>query len=155
MSQLIEGLTKNGPHLVCGLSGLALPFNLGQTGIDAGQRPTEGNTQAMGADDQGILRPILSIARGPDSSGQESVAALPEKDVLELREPSGAIQSFPFAGVYLASDAIHVEDLLRQQEAFRLESDIVDMVVPSGMLAKGAKPDLRFWAAAEKSLSLA
>ncbi len=62
--------------------------------------------------------------------------------MFELSQALSAIEFFPFSGADLAADSIHIENLLCQQQAVGLESNVIDVVVPSRMFAKCAEPNL-------------
>ena len=81
---------------------------------------------------------VFSISRRPHSTQQERFSAFPDYDVFEFRQPFVVTQFVPFSGINLATNAIHVQNLFRQQQAFRLHTNIINMIVPAGVFAVGA-----------------
>ena len=75
--------------------------------------------------------------------------------MFELCQALSAIEFFPFSGADLTANSVHIKNLLCQQQALGLESNVIDVVVPPGMFPKGAEPNLGPGPPREKPLPLA
>jgi hypothetical protein len=93
----------------------------------------------MRAEDHRVTRAALAIARRPHPPQQELVAAQPHERVVEGGEALFLLQLFPRAGVHLPAHALDVEQLFRKIQAVGFEADVLDVVIPSRMLAKSGQ----------------
>jgi hypothetical protein len=75
--------------------------------------------------------------------------------MFELFQALSAIKFFPLSGADLTANSVHVKNLFRQQQAIGLESNVIDVIVPSRMFSKGAKPNLGPGLPREKPLPFA
>src|SRR5262245_56532783 len=96
----------------------------------------------MRADDHRIAGPALAVAGRPKAADQNLPRSMPDKDVLELRQPLRLVQLLPRSAVDLPADTLHVKKEFRLSQAAGFQAQILDMIVPARMLAKSAKEDL-------------
>ena len=59
--------------------------------------------------------------------------------MFELVQTLSAIELFPFSGADLTANSVHVKNLFRKQQAIGLESNVIDVIIPPGMLSERAE----------------
>jgi hypothetical protein len=97
----------------------------------------------VGANDHRVLRAAFAVGGGPEPADDDVFEAAPDEDVLELLDLLVFAELVPGAGVDVAGDALDVEDALGIDELLGLEAEVINVVVPSGVLAESAQVELR------------
>jgi len=109
----------------------------------------------MGTCNHRVFCAVFPISRGPHSTQQERISAFPDNDVFEFRQAFIVTQFVPVSGINLATNAIHIQNLFRQQQAFGLQTNIINMIIPAGVFSVGAEINGWFGLARKHSFVLA
>src|SRR6267142_1838631 len=102
--------------------------------------PTEGDADEMKTDDYRIALAAFAVARRPKAPNEELTGTLPKKNVFERGKLLRRLKPFPRARIDLSTDPVYVEQCLGKNEAFGLQPQVLDLIVPSRMLAKDGQP---------------
>src|SRR5271165_2507003 len=94
----------------------------------------QGAHLCLNANDHRESCAALTVARGQDCSDQSLFFPSPDETMIELKGLAGLLELIPGARGKLACDPLRVKKLLRYDERFRFESNIIDMIVPIRML---------------------
>ena len=92
----------------------------------------------MGTCNHRVFCAVFPISRGPHSTHQERISAFPDNDVFEFRQPFVVTQFVPHSGINLATNAIDIQDLFRQQQTLSVQTNIINMIIPTGVFPVGA-----------------
>src|SRR5829696_6083613 len=133
---------QNSPHFRGRVRACALVLDFFQSREDLLKRPLHRHTRAMRANDHRIARSPLSVARRPHAANDDLIATLPEQDMLEGGKALRFIQLLPCAGIDLPTDALDVKTRFDVHQAFAFQTQIFNVVIPTGMLPESREKDL-------------